>query len=293
MQICNLQSEIQLERVFMKRANSKGMRKIFLLAVLIGLTWGCASTQQTSSMQQSINMLYDRVQTIDRRLEGFENQGKKSADLYARMEELQMRVGSLNGKIEELQHRVEQMARTQAQSLPPSEGQPAVTYPQTASPTPGATSYSAPQAGPPAYVTGSGQAMPEARLNVPEKDPERALYDKASELLQDGQYENARRDFQSLISKYPQSERADDALFSIGECFSQEKRYQDAIEAYQKVLDRYPNGNRVPHALFRQGTAFQQMGDSTAARILYERLIEKYPGTPQAQAAEKRLKQLQ
>jgi len=49
----------------------------------------------------------------------------------------------------------------------------------------------------------------------------------------------------------------------------------------------------VPQALLKQGTAFQQMGDATAARILYERLVEKYPNTPQAQAAQKKLNQLQ
>ena len=54
-----------------------------------------------------------------------------------------------------------------------------------------------------------------------------------------------------------------------------------------------PKGNRVPQALFKQGAAFQQMGDATAARILYERLVEKYPDSAQAQAAQKKLKQLQ
>jgi TolA-binding protein len=49
----------------------------------------------------------------------------------------------------------------------------------------------------------------------------------------------------------------------------------------------------MAQALFKQGTAFQQMGDSTAARILYERVVEKYPESPQAQAAQKKLRQLQ
>jgi tol-pal system protein YbgF len=118
------------------------------------------------------------------------------------------------------------------------------------------------------------------------------MFDKASQMLQQGQYEGARKEFQSFLSKYPKSEWADNALYSVGECYLSEKKYQDAIESFQRVLDRYPKGNKVPHALLKQGAAFQQMGDATAARILYERLVEKYPGTPQAQVAEKKLKQM-
>lgn len=287
----------------MKRVNRGTSKNIFLM-VLMGLFWGCASSQETATLQQSMNMLYERVQTIDRRLEGSEGQGQKSADLYSRLEELQMRVGALNGRIEELQHRIEQLARTQAQPPQPSasETQPSFTPPHippmaAGTPSTGTAPHlavppaaSSPQP-PVAKATSPPPAQP--KVNIPERDPEKDLYDKASELFQQGQYEPARKEFQNFLAKYPKSERADNALFSVGECYNQEKRYQEAIEAYQKVLDRYPNGNRVPHALFKQGTAFQQLGDATAARILFERLVEKYPGTPQAQAAEKRLKQLQ
>ncbi len=271
--------------------------QIILLGILAGFSWGCATSQETATMQHSMNMLYERVQSIDRRLEGSENQGQKSADLYTRIEELQMKVGALNGRIEELQYKIEQISRTASQPAPAAEPQPSfVPPPIPPLPSTGAASQPAPQItipqAPPPAPKGSATPAPEAKVSVPEKDPEKALYDKASELFQQGQYDAARKEFQNFISKYPKSERADDALFTIGESYSQEKRNQEAIEAYQKVLDRYPGGNRVPHALFRQGVAFQQLGDATAARILFERLTEKFPGTPQAQAAEKRLKQL-
>jgi tol-pal system protein YbgF len=119
------------------------------------------------------------------------------------------------------------------------------------------------------------------------------LYDRASQAFQQGQYDQARKEFQTFLNKYPKHEFADNALYSVGECHLAEKKYQEAVETFQQVLDRYPNGNKVPHALLKQGTAFQQMGDNTAARILYQRLASKYPGSPQAQIAEKKLKQMQ
>lgn len=254
-----------------------------LTVLLIGMGWGCASTQETATLQQSISMLHERTNALDRKIQSTEGQGQRSADLYAKLEELQMRVGALNGRVEELQHRLEQMQRApsgqspeSAVQLPPPSSTPQVP-PLVASP---------PLAARPSATT-------EPKVAVPEReDQEKVQFDKAAQFMQKGQYENARKEFQGFLSRYPKAAMADNAQFSIGECYYSEKRYQEAIESYQKVLDQYPSGNKVPHALLKQGSAFQALGDVTAAHIIYERLVEKYPGTPQAQAAEKKLKQL-
>lgn len=247
-----------------------------LLSAIFTLTMGCASTQETSTLQQSVSLLHDRVQNIERRVEGVDSQGQKSADLYSRMEELRMRVGALNGRIDELDHRLQQLARTSAPA-------PAGTRPST-----GSGEYASGESV--ASASGNGRAEPVVTLPPESLSPERALYDRATQSYQQGKYDVARKEFQEFASKYPKSELADNALFSVGECYFTEKKYQEAIEVYQQVLDRYPKGDRIPHALLKQGMAFQQMGDQTAARILYERLAEKYPDSSQAQLAKKKIK---
>ncbi len=247
-----------------------------LLCVVFMLTMGCASTQETSTLQQSVSLLHDRVQNIERRVEGVDSQGQKSADLYSRMEELRMRVGALNGRIDELDYKLQQLARTAAApslSAKPSTG--------SGEYVPGESVASA---------SGDGRPEPTGALTSESSSPERVLYDRATQSYQQGKYDVARKEFQEFATKYPKSELADNALFSVGECYFAEKKYQDAIEVYQQVLDRYPKGDRIPHALLKQGTAFQQMGDHTAARILYERLLEKYPDSSQAQLAKKKIK---
>lgn len=276
-------------------------RVIGLWAVLIcmSLSGGCASTQETSTLQQSVSMLYDRVQALEKRVQGMDAQGSKSADLYSRMQEMQMRMGSLNGRIEELDHRIEQISRVSAASPPHSQAQmepqgssTVVSLPPGPGPSPSSSvsvAPSSPQTPPFKGVPGS---EPPGGRTAEAESPEKAHFDRASQLFQQGQYERARKEFQSFVSKYPKSPMADNALYSAGECYLSEKRYQDAIEVFQQVLDRYPKGDRVPHALLKQGTAFQQLGDNTAARILYERLVEKYPDSSQAQIAQKKLKQM-
>lgn len=264
---------------------------IVCIVASTGLLSGCASTQETSTLQQSVAMLHERQNNLERRLEGAEGLSQKGGELYSRVEELQMRVGKLNGKIEELEHKIDQLQRT------PPPAAPAVPAPAEPSPLSAGNAIreSAQPSSPQAQAV-----IPAPPRNAPTAPPEaapaaqdRAAFDRASQFQQQGKYDAARREFQAFLSRYPKSELAEDALLNIGDGYFSEKHYQDAIESYQQVIDKYPRGGKVPSALLKQGTAFQQIGDSTAARIIYERLVEKFPGTTEAQAAEKKLKQLQ
>ena len=281
----------------MKFGEEKTRRKSRLTLatmIMLGLLAGCASNsiREMNAIQQNISMLYERVQAVERRVDGMDGQSQKRADLYSRLEELQVKVGALNGRIEEEDHKIEQLTRSVANASPAQAAPSSSVAPSVITVPPSGTSAAAAPSGPPAVAKAA--PSPQPNITIPEKeDPEKALFDKASQSYQQGQFETARKEFQGFISKYPKSQLADSALFSIGECYFSEKRYQDAVEAYQQVIERYPKGGKVPQALFKQGMTFQQMGDATAARILYERLVEKYPDSPQAQAAQKKLKQLQ
>jgi tol-pal system protein YbgF len=273
-----------------------GFAWVCCLAVLAGLLGGCASTQETSTLQQSVSMLHERQNVMERRLEGTEGLSHKSGELYSRLEELQMRVGKLNGKIEELEHKIDQLQRTPppaAAVVPPPPPELSMAPPANPAQEP-APSLQGRQQQPLVVTPMPPRNAPNTPAAPAEPPPsaaaDQAAFDRAQQLLQQGKYEAARKEFQGFISRYPKSELADNALLNIGECYFSEKRYQDAIESYQQVMDKYPRGSRVPNALLRQGTAFQQIGDTTAAKIIYERLVEKFPGTAQAQAAEKKLK---
>jgi tol-pal system protein YbgF len=245
--------------------------------LLVCLCWGCASPQDMANLQQSINILFDRVNKLEERMQGMGGQDQRSAELFARIEEMQVKLGGLSGRVEELQRQVDRSAAAELTASPSSYDRPS------------APTVSAPQAAP-----GSSARQPETPKIViqEEPDPEKAMYNSALKVYQDGNYVEARREAQSFISRYPKSDLADNALFLIGEAYYSEKSYKEAIESYQQLLDRYPKANKVPSALQKQAASFKQLGDTTAARILYERLLQTYPGTPQAQIAEKELQQL-
>jgi tol-pal system protein YbgF len=122
-----------------------------------------------------------------------------------------------------------------------------------------------------------------------EKDlPEKKIYTLAKEAFDKGDFESAREGFQKLLTRYPDSENADNAQFWIGETYYREKWYEKAILEYQKVIEKYPEGNKVQASLLKQGFAFKNLGDKTNASLILKELVKKYPDSMEAEIARKK-----
>jgi tol-pal system protein YbgF len=112
------------------------------------------------------------------------------------------------------------------------------------------------------------------------------------QMMQQKNYDGAKKVFQAFLSKYPKSGLGENALYNIGECSFGQRHYEDAIKAFQAVVDKYPKGGKTASALLREGMGWQGIGENTMARIIYTRLVKDYPGTVQARAAQKKLQGL-
>ncbi len=122
--------------------------------------------------------------------------------------------------------------------------------------------------------------------------PEDNIYRMAKQAFDQGDSDAARKKFQELIQRFPESERADNAQFWIGEIYYREKWYEKAILEYQKVIEKYPKGNKVPASLLKQGFAFFNLGDKSNSRLILEELIKKYPKSNEAKIAKDKVKDL-
>ena len=132
---------------------------------------------------------------------------------------------------------------------------------------------------------------PQSPKSPPEPDAE-ALYAGAKKFFDEGNLAEARESFQELIERFPDSEKADNAQFWIGETYYREKWYEKSILEYQKVIETYPEGNKLPAALLKQGFAFIELGDTANARLILKELVRKFPESNEAKIAEDKLKTL-
>ena len=117
------------------------------------------------------------------------------------------------------------------------------------------------------------------------------LYAQGKKAFEQEDFAAARKVFESLLKKFPQSDQADNAQFWIGETYFRENWYEKAILEYQKVIENFPKGNKVPAALLKQGMAFLELGDKENARLIFKDLIDRYPRSTEAKVAAQKIKQ--
>ena len=139
--------------------------------------------------------------------------------------------------------------------------------------------------------SGKSTGVSAAKNPAKKQDKEKA-YSAAYQIFKEGNYDQARTEFQNFLAAYPDSEYSDDAQFWVGECYFFEKKYETAILEYEKVIKNYPNGNKVPHALLKQGLSFLRLGDKTSAKLLLQQVIKNYPNTSQARIARSNLQEI-
>ena len=121
---------------------------------------------------------------------------------------------------------------------------------------------------------------------------DQALYLKAKQAFDAGNFEASRKGFEQLVAAYPNSQNADNSQFWIGETYYREKWYEKAILEYQKVIEKYPSGNKIPAALLKQGLSFLNIGDTNNARLVLKELVANHPSTNEASIAKQKLESL-
>ena len=222
-----------------------------------------------ATLRAQVDALLMELQATEGRFE--EVAFKQEAVRQERREDRE-EIAELKGTVMRLKTRVEELRRyvgieSKADAAPGGEVSGKEAAPDDANPAPGAT----PEPPPP--------------------EDSDTLYNAAKQLLDNGELEKARNGFQDILKRFPNSEKADNAQFWIGEIFYRENWFEKAILEYQKVIETYPEGNKVPAALLKQGLAFQKLGQKSNARLILEELIRKYPGSNESVIAQRKLRQ--
>jgi tol-pal system protein YbgF len=277
-----------------------GLLKTTTFTVMIAASvFGCATRRDVTTIDSRLNEIEFRDAEERRHREELAKAREANeaalrqmaASLRAQIDELRDEVRGLQGRLEEMEHgqrlrpssgeagerpredklsRLEDASAQYAQRLARIEEhlklEPAAAVPKTES-----------------------KIRPGSSDKVPSEEE---LYGRAKQAFDQGNMAQARRGFEEVIQRYPNSASAGSAQFWIGDTFFREKAYEKSILEYQKVIEIYPKGNKVPAALLKQGHAFLALGDKVNSRLIFEELVRKYPQSAEAKSASAKLKEI-
>lgn len=268
----------------------------FLLLCLVGF-WGCATQSDVNTIDNRLTEMEMRDAELRRGKEELQSDieirnqelRKQSASLRAELEQMNEAIRVLGGRIEELEHSIQQQQRAAEESDGKRQeklDRLAQLTDQNSDKIIRLEQYLNLESIKKPMIAATPGAPPETPVSEDE------VYQSAKRAFDQGDFEAARMGFQEFIKRYPNSKNADNAQFWIGEIYYSEKWYEKAILEYQNVIEKYPTGNKVPAALLKQGLAFANIGDQPNAKLILEELRRKYPDSNEAQVAAEQLKTL-
>lgn len=95
---------------------------------------------------------------------------------------------------------------------------------------------------------------------------------------------------QNLLSRFPHSEYADNALYLAGRIAMDHRNYAVALKNFSRVLQEYPDSNKAVSAEFAKAIAYNKMNLPQFAREGLKDVIKRYPGSPESFRAESELR---
>ncbi len=90
---------------------------------------------------------------------------------------------------------------------------------------------------------------------------------------------------QELISKYPESNYVDDAIYEIAESNQNLKQYDEAVKYYKKIENDFSGSSYHVKALLQLGLIYFNIDKPDSSSVYYKRVVEEYPSSPEAKNA--------
>jgi TolA-binding protein len=174
---------------------------------------------------------------------------RSSADRGAQVDQLQERLGALEGQLAELRYSFDKTSQ-QASSR---------------------TDEIAGRVNQLARKVGIDMPLPAAEIPADKK----AHFTAAMGAYNASEYSKARALFREYISRYPSDDQADNALYWVGASYLSEGKPATALGEFRKVISDFSRGDAVDGALLGMSDAFYQLHACTDAKSALEALLRR------------------
>jgi tol-pal system protein YbgF len=262
--------------------------RLTLLALLVAtLAAGCASTPpEADPVQLKLNDLDARITRIERIV-------ANQIEVAQRLDEVQSTVRQLRGRLEELEHGNEALAKQQRDLYADLDKRLAAAGGAAAA---GAAAGGAAPGSATGETAAAGGATPggapgAAAGNAP-SSVEQAVYTQAFDALKAGSYSVAITGFKDFLGTYAASPLAENAQYWLGEAYYVNHDYEAAAGAFRAVLKKWPDSRKAPDALLKLGYTQYAQKQYAAARATLTEVTRKYPGSDSAKLAADRLRRV-
>ncbi len=102
-------------------------------------------------------------------------------------------------------------------------------------------------------------------------------YDSALAAYNSGKYDESILQFQNLALSNPPVSLQDNILFWIGSNYVKLEMYDDAIKNFEEVISKYPRGNKVHDSRYMLGVTYQKKGESSRAIEVLQSALKTNP----------------
>jgi tetratricopeptide (TPR) repeat protein len=116
-------------------------------------------------------------------------------------------------------------------------------------------------------------------------DKDYALFQKARAYVYMNREQEARRQFELLISGYPSSRYLDDAYFQLADIDFQNQSYSASVKGFTRMINEKPTSYLIPAALLRRAQSYYNLQVYEQAIVDFRKLLTEYPDSPSASSA--------
>jgi len=168
--------------------------------------------------------------------------------------------------------------------IEPAEADPSISGPIDALDAPVPPPVTQPSTPPPADPATSTTMFAQAG--------EQAAYDTAFAALREGRYAESARRFSAFLEQFPEGDLADNATYWLGESYYVTQNYQIALDTFRSLLSRYPQSAKTQDAMLKVGYCLYELKQWGEAEAALNGVVTRYPDTTVARLAQGRLRAL-
>lgn len=225
-----------------------------------------------------------------------------SAELYVKLQALQVEMSELRGLVEQQAYLIEQLSqrrmddyrdldrriselqgKVQGGGSAASARKPvaAVREPVTSSPSAGAGSR----------VYSNESAQSEAPVPaVRQADDAREMYSSAYQLVKDRKFDKAKVALSAFVDDFPGSEYVPNAYFWLGELYYLDSSLDQSRDAFESLVEGHGKHRKVAEAKFKLGKIYHQLGDVPRAKAMLQSVLDDHPDSTAVNPAREYLK---